>query len=145
MKKLILKIFAPIYRLIKRYFPTAQAYLELADGRKIKVSVVADRFGKALGLSHLTSFPEHPLLFLFNVPKRYSFHMKDMHFPLDIVFINDARQVVFVAYNQMPDDGQFPRPMIIPPVPAKFVLEIPAMSAQGYGLNVGNAVRFAEN
>lgn len=143
MRKLILKIFAPLYRLFRHYFPGRQISLELSDGRKIKVSAAVDRFGRALGLSYLASFPENPLLFIFNVPGRHSFHMKDMCFPLDIVFFSDAGQVVFVAYNQVPDDGEFPRPMIVPPVPAKYVLEIPAMSAQGYGLNVGSAVRFA--
>jgi len=145
MKKLILKIFAPVYRFIRRYFPGNQASLELSDGRKIKVSIASDRFGRALGLSHLTSFPENPLLFVFNVPGRHSFHMKDMHFPLDIVFINDAGQVIYVAYNQVPDDETFARPMIIPPTPAKYVLEIPAMSAHDYRLNVGNTVRFSSN
>jgi uncharacterized membrane protein (UPF0127 family) len=145
MRKLILKIFAPLYRIIRRFFPGTQACLELSDGRKIKVSIASDRFGRALGLSHLSSFPEHPLLFIFNVPGRHSFHMKDMHFPLDIVFINDAGQVVFVAYNQVPDDEVFARPMIVPPMPAKYVLEIPAMSAHEYALNVGSIIKVSGN
>lgn len=59
---------------------------------------------RALGLSFWDSIPEHGgLLFRFDQPGRHSFWMKDMRFPLDIIFIRN-NQVDSVAKNRLPGD-----------------------------------------
>jgi uncharacterized membrane protein (UPF0127 family) len=83
--------------------------------------------------------PDCGMLFLFDRPERYGFWMKDMRFPLDIVWI-DGDKVVFVA-RDVPTE---PLESIAPPVPADKVLEIPAGSAERYGIRPGSPVEMEE-
>ncbi len=61
------------------------------------------------------------MLFLFEAPKRQSFWMKGMRFPLDIVFLSRGK-IIFIARGIQPDD---PR-IITSPVPIDQVLELNA-------------------
>jgi uncharacterized membrane protein (UPF0127 family) len=75
------------------------------------------------------------MLFLFEGPGRYAFWMKDMHFPLDIIWLLGDR-VVAIERGVQPDyPGVFH-----PDAFADRVLELPASAGQS--LNVGDVVRF---
>jgi uncharacterized protein len=75
------------------------------------------------------------MLFVFEKPDRYAFWMKDMRFPLDIIWLSGDR-VVFVAHNVSPDFSG----VIEPEVFADRVIEINAGAARD--LNIGEKVNF---
>lgn len=79
------------------------------------------------------------MLFIFPTPGRHSFWMKDMNFPIDIVWIASNRKIVGVAEGVTPDS--YPE-TFIPPSNIQFVLEVPAGSAQEFGLKTGSSVSF---
>lgn len=75
------------------------------------------------------------MLFVFEKPGRYAFWMKDMRFPLDIVWLLGDR-VVFVARGVRPDFSG----TINPGVSADRVLELRAGTTEAVG--TGEAARF---
>ena len=99
------------------------------------------------GLSGRDSLPPGTgMLFVHKEEKRYTFWMKDMRFPLDMIWI-DARCTVADISAQVPapDPGQSDRslPLISPNTPVLHVLEINAGVAAGEGVSIGDAVEFA--
>ena len=95
------------------------------------------------GLSGRSSLQAgHGMLFLFDKPNRYAFWMKDMKFPIDMVFINGSTvvnifpNVPFPAANT-PDSSL---PLYIPTSAADKVLEINANTAQKDNIKNGDTV-----
>ena len=84
------------------------------------------------------------MLFVYRHQSRYRFWMKDMQFPLDIVWIGSGCNVVDVTLNATPEPdlepGQLPR--YSPEVPAQYVLEINAGEAGARGIKAGVPVEF---
>ena len=76
------------------------------------------------------------MLFVFDEPGQYAFWMKDMRFPLDIVWLS-GDNVVFVAHNVQPDFSG----IIEPGVAADRVIEVNAGAAES--LESGGKVRFS--
>jgi uncharacterized membrane protein (UPF0127 family) len=77
------------------------------------------------------------MLFVFDKPGRYGFWMKDMLFPIDMVWINDDGLVVHVERNVKPET--YPT-AFINTLDASYVLEIAANESEKYGLYMGAAV-----
>lgn len=80
------------------------------------------------------------MLFVFPVPSVYGFWMKDMRFPIDIVWISNNR-VVGISYNVPPAiKNSFNLPRYYPLQPVSFVLELPAGVALADGIVVDTPV-----
>jgi hypothetical protein len=60
------------------------------------------------------------MLFVFEKPGRYGFWMPDMHYPIDILWLDDQYSVVAAARSVAPES--YPD-TFMPPVPARYVLE----------------------
>ena len=77
------------------------------------------------------------MLFKFNDTGRYSFWMKDMKFPLDIIWISKDK-IVYIEKNILPTFiGK-----IAPLEDADMVLEINAGISEGLGIKIGDRVSF---
>lgn len=73
------------------------------------------------GLSRRTSLASGSgMLFLFDTPGLYGVWMKDMHFPLDILWLDGKKRVVAIEENALP--ASYPR-IFRPSAPARFILE----------------------
>jgi uncharacterized protein len=95
---------------------------------------------RQLGLSDRKSLDQGKgMLFLFDQPGNYSFWMKNMQFPLDLIFIKD-NTVVSVSQNAQPAKGNENPPLFFPEGPINKVLEINAGLAQKYGIKKGSDV-----
>jgi uncharacterized membrane protein (UPF0127 family) len=78
------------------------------------------------GLSGLPSLPrDEGMLFVFDHADYWAFWMINMSFPLDIIWFNSARQVVWTEPDLKPCT-QSNCPAITPPVQAMYVLEVNA-------------------
>ncbi|HEU4429193.1 MAG TPA: DUF192 domain-containing protein, partial [Myxococcota bacterium] len=96
---------------------------------------------RARGLSGRAALaPDEGMLFLFETPAIQSFWMKDMRFPIDIVWIRDQRIVGITPDVPVP---RTPRelPQFHSPVPCDVVLEVRAGTARRWGLRLGDAAR----
>ena len=81
------------------------------------------------------------MLFIFKENKRYSFWMKDTYIPLDMIWMDFAKQVVYIEYNAPPCSSD-PCPTYTPTQDALYVLEINAGHAQKKGIHIGDQADF---
>ncbi len=86
--------------------------------------------------------PETGMLFIFNKPDNYGFWMKDMNFPLDIVWISTDLHVIHIEKNLSPQT--YPT-VYYPNAPAKFVLEILAGQTDANNIKIGDLVKISKN
>jgi hypothetical protein len=92
------------------------------------------------GLGGRDSLPaDRGMLFMFSQAGKYGFWMKDMRFPLDIVWMNADKTVVRVDSSVPPDS--YPD-LYGPPVPVKYVLEMNAGMAEKTGIVDGTRLIF---
>ncbi|HVS78959.1 MAG TPA: DUF192 domain-containing protein [Candidatus Saccharimonadales bacterium] len=79
------------------------------------------------------------MLFEFSQPGRYDFWMKDMRFSIDMVWINSAKQVVYIQPDVSP--ATYPQ-TFVSVRPAQYVLELKASRAAQLGLHNGSRLNF---
>ncbi len=83
------------------------------------------------------------MLFVFDQEGYYSFWMKDTLIPLDIIWLNEKGEVVFLSENVQPCQTD-PCPLITPIHPAKFVLELNSGEIKNIGLKQGLLLELPE-
>ena len=92
------------------------------------------------GLSNTKSLPRNEaMLFKFEEPQRSCFWMKEMNYPLDIVWLSDAKKVVFIKQNAEP--SSYPT-AFCPLKPSKYVIELNAGEVKAAHITVGQQLDF---
>ncbi len=90
------------------------------------------------GLSGRTALEESEgLLFVFPKPGKYGFWMKDMNFPIDIIWIDKNMRVLGASEELTPES--YPK-SYYPPSEVQFVLEVPAGFYKRHSLKVGEGL-----
>ncbi len=109
-------------------------------GKKVfTVDIAADFDHWRQGLSDRPSLKEGSgMLFVFPDKQVRWFWMKNMHFPLDIIWIKDD-QVVHISRN-LPPEGEKPKNTYSSLLPVNYVLEINA--GEGSKIKVGDTVNY---
>ena len=88
------------------------------------------------GLSGADMLAENSaMLFVFDMPDRYAFWMKDMKFPLDIIWLDPAFKIVDIKSNLSPET--YPA-TFAPKENSLYVLEANAFFAEKNNLNIGD-------
>lgn len=89
----------------------------------LQVDEVTTPAAQERGLSGRPSLgPNQGMLFIFPKEGFYSIWMKDMLFPIDIIWLDNNGQIVYVIENAKPCTF-FSCPIYKPAVPARYVLE----------------------
>ncbi|MBI3952519.1 MAG: DUF192 domain-containing protein [Candidatus Doudnabacteria bacterium] len=118
------------------------SYVTIA-GKKISVEIADDSFEYVQGLSGSASLGEDKgmLFLLWEKSSAWTFWMKDMNFPIDIVWI-DADTVVDITRNVQPQPGAPDEQLMkySPSQRADTVLEINAGWAERNGLKIGDKI-----
>ena len=107
------------------------------EGTCFQVEIPGDDIGMARGLMHRESMDQGKgMLFIFKSEGIYPFWMKNTLIPLDIIWMDDDGQVVFISRDTQPCESD-PCPSTNPGRMAKYVLEINAGISDRIGLQVG--------
>lgn len=94
----------------------------------------------AKGLSGRTSLPQDQgMLFTYSQPGEYCFWMKDMQFPIDIIWVDADKKVINVHENVPPES--YPEEFC-PDKPAMYVIEVNAGVAKQAYLSSGSQLQF---
>lgn len=110
------------------------------NGKFFEAEVADTAVKRAKGLSGRKTLEEDKaMFFVFSKPGRYNFWMIDMHFPLDIVWINGSRVVDISKNVPSPKSGESPA-IVSPAEKADQVLEIRAGSAEKFNIKIGDEV-----
>ncbi|MBP7807359.1 DUF192 domain-containing protein [Candidatus Saccharibacteria bacterium] len=92
------------------------------------------------GLSNRDSLPDDTaMIFDFGKPGKYCIWMKDMNFPIDILWVNADGQVIELRQNVLPDS--YPE-SFCPADDASYVIELKAGEVARSGISEGERVRF---
>ena len=108
------------------------------------VKIADDNLTRGKGLSGQLSLPDdHGMLFIFDNPAIQTFWMKDMLFPIDIVWISDTCLVAGITPNipiplESTAINELPRYQSGSPV--KYVLEIAQGQAKVWDIKIGDPV-----
>jgi uncharacterized membrane protein (UPF0127 family) len=82
--------------------------------------------------------PDHGMLYVFEKPARYSFWMKNMLIPLDILFISSDLSIVDIKPNTTPLDLTY----LTTDADSQYVLEVNAGFCASHGIMEGDEFRF---
>lgn len=103
--------------------------IEIHD-RHYHLDIAQTQESRTRGLSDRRSLcSECGMLFVFPESARHGFWMKDMHFPIDIIWLNADKDIVYIERHVSPDSYHTNPPTIwYPAHKAKYVIELPAGS-----------------
>lgn len=106
--------------------PAGNVYVRIADTDEERQK----------GLSNFKSLPiNQGMFFKFDTARTYAFWMKEMNFPIDIIWLksmgNGYYQVVYVVENATP--GSYPQ-RFTPDIPADAVLEVNVYQSRYLGI-----------
>lgn len=94
--------------------------------------------GRELGLGGRTGLSENSaMLFVFDKPDTYPFWMKDMKFPIDILWLDESYRIVHIESDLSPDT--YPQ-TFAPSEKSHFVLETAAHFAEKNNLKIGEVL-----
>lgn len=128
-----------VLSLEENYFSKDIKFVKIV-GKTIKVDVVSNEKSRAQGLSNKKELKEYEgMLFVFDYEDKHSFWMKEMNFPIDIIWIDKYFKVVDIKKNAHP--LSFPD-SFSPKKEALYVLEILAGFSEKNNLKDGDLVEF---
>ncbi len=127
------------------FWPT-QKVLPLADVKLgntgLQAEVAQTDEARAKGLSDRLSLPEDKgMLFIFPTSAVYGFWMKDMHFPLDMIWVHNGK-VIAIDQNVQPESNEDNLRIYRPLQSIEYVVEVNAGFAESHGINVGDEFSF---
>jgi uncharacterized membrane protein (UPF0127 family) len=111
------------------------------DSATFNVEIASTMVEQARGLSYRTSLGENDgMLFIFSSGSVQSFWMKDMNFPLDMIWISGNTVVGFAQDAPAEPGVAFPSQIYSSPSNTDKVLEVNAGTVTKYNIKVGDAV-----
>ena len=148
---IIVVLFIVAYLVFPNFFgsnvPSVIQENQNAQTEKLSVSIKGQTFYVGIaestseltrGLSGRESLAEDEgLLFVFPNIAKESFWMKDMNFPIDIIWLDENYKIVHIKENALPED--YPE-TYTPSSPAKYVLEINTGIVAEAGIQLGDVM-----
>jgi len=115
------------------------SYVEI-KGYKFFVELADTQFKQTQGYSNHQPIKDNEgMLFVFSNNTERSFWMKDMLFPLDMIWISDNK-IINISRN-LPPEGETPINKYYSGQPSNYVLEINGGLSDKLGLKIGDKVK----
>lgn len=122
-----------------RHSTLPKAVLKI-NGISLIVDVAVSEAEREKGLSGRPSLsPNEGMVFVFQTPGLNGFWMPDMHFPIDIIWLDDHLKVVYIQKNATPDS--YPT-VFTPSATSTYVLETVAGFTDEHSIKVGDVGEF---
>ena len=135
----ILIQFNPLGRSVSKNASTQS--ISIKD-QTFTITIVKTEAERQKGLSGRASLPlDEGMLFLFDKPDSYAIWMKNMKFPIDIIFIRDDK-IVTITENAKPATTGEP-PIYQPSQPSDKILEINAGLSKKNNFKPGDTVKIS--
>ena len=108
-----------------------------ADGTKITAEIADDDAEQESGLSNRDGLGTNEgMLFVFPYEDHWGFWMKDMHFPIDMIWTDSNGKIVHIQKNAQPcEEGC---DTYVPIAAAKYVIEVNLGFANKHNLKIGD-------
>ncbi|HKI09256.1 MAG TPA: DUF192 domain-containing protein [Nitrososphaeraceae archaeon] len=136
----------PVLKAIQEAFLTDSRYLKAKVTVKdfelnADVPITSELMSKGLAVKNQLKENE-AMLFIFEESAKHSFWMKDMKFPIDIIWLDSASKIVHIERNLQPCASVFICTSYSPSVDSQYVLETVAGFAQRHNVNMGSDIDF---
>lgn len=123
--------------------PFGKSTTATIKNQKFTLMVARSEHDKSVGLSGRQSLsPNTGMLFVFDKPGIYSFWMKGMKFPIDMIFLNKNK--INTIYKNIPppaaNENTANLKVYSPKGNINYVLELPAGTADKYSLKLGDTI-----
>ena len=147
MHKILILVIALVFAGVacnKNNLAYMDGTIEIAN-KKINIDLAQTPDERQMGLSFRADLKEDQgMLFVFENPSRYGFWMKDMNFPIDIIWI-EGDTVVDITSNLSPQQGIADKELIsyYPKQNVDKVLEVQGGWSEKYGLKIGDKVKIS--
>ncbi len=136
----LIAVAAAFVYIILPNLPQSKVSLQFGDG-VFHASVAADDNSRAKGLSGVTKLAsDQALLMIFPKEDKWGIWMKDMKIPIDIVWLNSDKKVVYIVKNASPDVST--SETFTPKSVAKYVIELPAGTVDGKAIGTNTTAIF---
>lgn len=115
-----------------------ESKLFVGDG-VFRTEVALNNISREIGLSGRSEIgDDQALLMVFPNESKWGIWMKNMNFPIDVVWLNKEKKVISVVKNFSPDDAI----TRYPTSPALYVIEFPAGTTDEKSIEVGKTALF---
>ena len=119
------------------FIPTPIRFENVTIAARVAKSAQA----KEQGLSGTKSLAnETGMLFVYDQEDMWQIWMRDMRYPIDIIWLDKDKKVVYIVHGAKP--SSYPKTVFTPKKPAQYVLEIPAGAAKRHGIGIGVKAEF---
>lgn len=106
----------------------------------VKLDVASTNSARTLGLSGRKGMArDRGMLFDFAVADEYCMWMKDMHFSLDMLWLNESKEIVYIIEDVSPDT--YPK-SFCGPTDARYVVEVNSGVVKAGDLRIGQRLKF---
>jgi uncharacterized membrane protein (UPF0127 family) len=106
-------------------------HLAMTNEQIIKGLVIKDQLKENEGM-----------LFVYQLPAKYTFSMRGMKFPIDIIWLDNARKVIHIEHSLEPCPSDIDCPKFIPSTAALYVLETIAGFSNRHDVKIGTQIDF---
>lgn len=114
----------------------------LAPNISVSVRIANTEAEREAGLSGTEPLSlKEGMLFVFEKEGIYGFWMKDMNYPIDIVWISQDKKIIHIEKNIIPET--YPE-IFRPSSSALYVLELSSGFCQKYGIKIGDTVKIPQ-
>ncbi len=122
------------------FFHKSEKIIGVEIGRKVFFVIIRDtEKGRENGLSFWADLADNQgMLFIFSTPDKYGFWMKDMTFPIDIIWIDENMKIIHIEKSVLPET--YPK-VFYPETESLYVLEVSAGQSDVLDLRVGDGVK----
>jgi len=118
-----------------------QTALVSVGGVNLTVTLSTTPESQSKGLANKNSIAQNEgMLFIFKSPQKYSFWMKDMKFPIDILWADSSGKIVHIEKNLQPCVFFLPCPSYSPNDNSLYVLEVISNFTNKFDINIGDQV-----
>jgi hypothetical protein len=135
-------VVAAVLFVIIPNLPQSTTNVRLGDGI-FRAKIAKTDYGREIGLSGVTTLgPDQALLMVFPAADRWPIWMKDMKVPIDIIWLNDNKQVVYIVKNAQPPVGDATPQTFTPITTAKYVIELPSGTVGSKAITTNSKATF---
>jgi len=126
----------PIYKQFEKVYANTDSGRIVIGETIVEVEIADSSKERKIGLSDTEFLNENEgMLFTFDSPGLHGIWMNSMNFSIDIIWLDETQQVVFVKENVSPDT--YPK-VFKPTEKSLYVLEVPAGFAKKEGIKIGD-------
>jgi len=120
--------------------PTTQ--VKLGSGA-FSTRVVSTDASREKGLSGVEKLgPNEGLLMIFDKDDKYGIWMKDMKIPIDILWLDKDKKVIFMVMDAQPESDNIDLKTYVPLSPARYVVELQSGAIKKAGIIIGSTAEF---